>query len=228
MSRILVTGSSSGLGSAIASALRLANHHVIEFDALSGHDVRDPARTWEGEYAPEELDVLINCAGVNRLGWLENYVERDWDDVMDTNVKGIFKMVQWCLPSLAAMRGTIINIVSNASHIPMTCSSAYNASKGAAHILTLQMARELGKRYGLTVFGISPNKMEETEMSRALEPEVMLLRGWTKEEVRAYQLAALPAGTETPPALIAELITFLLSSRARHRFLTGTILPYGA
>jgi len=227
MSRVLVTGSASGLGSEIVVALRYANHNVIEFDYIYGRDVRDPVRTW-GETPPNDLDVLINCAGVNRLGWLENFAERDWDDVMDTNVKGIFKMVQWCLPSLTDTKGTIINIVSNASHVPMTCSSAYNASKGAAHILTLQMARELGKRHGITVFGISPNKMAGTEMSRALEPQVEALRGWTPEEARAYQLAALPAGAETPPALIAEFIAFLLSSKERHRFLAGTVIPYGA
>ena len=46
--------------------------------------------------------------------------------------------------------------------MPMTCSLAYNASKGAAHIMTLQLARELTKKHGITVFGIAPNKLKGT------------------------------------------------------------------
>ena len=103
-----------------------------------------------------------------------------------------------------------------------------NASKGAAHILTLQMARELTKKHGITVFGISPNKLKGTGMSRDIEEQVMATRGWTAEFARQYQLNSLLAGEETDPAALAEFIAFLLHNKERHKFLTGCILPYGA
>jgi NAD(P)-dependent dehydrogenase (short-subunit alcohol dehydrogenase family) len=129
---------------------------------------------------------------------------------------------------LIASKGTILNIVSNASHMPMTTSLAYNASKGAAHIMTLQMARELSKAHGITVFGISPNKLRGTEMSKDIEDQVVALRGWTPEYAKQYQLASLLAGEETDPDALAEFVAFLLSSKQRHKYLTGCILPYGA
>jgi len=140
--------------------------------------------------------------------------------------KGIFKMSQWALSSLGKTKGTIVNIVSNASHMPMRCSAAYNASKGAAHILTLQLARELSP--DVTVFGISPNKLAGTGMSRDIERQVCEQRGWTPEQAAKYQLAALLPGVETPPERVAEFIAFLLSDRERHRYLAGCVIPYGA
>ncbi len=224
--KVLVTGSGSGLGSALAAALRLADHDVIEFDHAIGCDVRDPQGTF-GD-CPNDLDALINCAGVNKTNWLENVTDAEWDNVMDTNAKGIFKMSQWALSSLVRSRGTIVNIVSNAAHMPMTCSAAYNASKGAAHILTLQLARELTKKYGITVFGVAPNKMAGTGMSKDIERQVVEQRGWTPEQAQAYQLAALLPGEETPPQVVAEFIEFLLSERRRNKYLSGTVIPYGA
>lgn len=223
---VLVTGSSSGLGAAIVQALWKHGHTVTKFDIAQGHDVREPRETF-GE-VPSDLDILVNCAGINLTGWLEDIPDGVWDEVMGVNAKGIFKMTQWALPALAARKGTVLNIVSNASHMPMTCSAAYNASKGAAHILTLQMARELTKKHGITVFGISPNKLAGTGMSRDIERQVMRDRGWTAEYAQQYQLAALPAGEETDPATLADFIVYLLSSKKRHKYLTGCILPYGA
>jgi NAD(P)-dependent dehydrogenase (short-subunit alcohol dehydrogenase family) len=147
---------------------------------------------------------------------------------MNINAKGIFRMTQWALPALVKSKGTVLNIVSNASHMPMTTSLAYNASKGAAHIMTLQLARELSKRHGITVFGISPNKLKGTEMSKDIEEQVIKHRGWTREYAEQYQINALLAGEETDPAQLAEFIAFLLSTKPRHKFLTGCILPYGA
>jgi len=172
--------------------------------------------------------VLINCAGINITGWLETFEEEDWDDVLAVNTKGIFRMTQWALGELAKTHGTVLNIVSNASHMPMTTSLAYNASKGAAHIMTLQLARELTKRHGITVFGISPNKLKGTEMSKDIERQVIEHRGWTKEYAEQYQLNALLAGEETDPAQLAEFIAFLLHNKPRHKYLTGCVLPYGA
>lgn len=220
----IVTGAASGLGLEICLALARLQKDCIGFDMAWGHDVRDPLRTFGP--APGYLAGIINCAGINRLNWLADISDRDWDDVMDVNAKGIFKMSQWALPALRANKGTIVNIVSNAAHVPMRCSAAYNASKGAAHILTLQLARELGP--DITAFGISPNKLAGTGMSRDSDLQVIEKRGWTPEEARKHQLAALPAGAETPPQRVAEFIAFLLSEKERHRYLTGCILPYGA
>lgn len=225
MSTVLVTGAGSGLGLELVSWLDI-EHNVIKFDKGNDHDVRDPLGSYGSP--PEDLDILINCAGVNKTNWLENVTEDDWDHVMGVNAKGIFKMTQWALPSLIKNKGTVVNIVSNAAHVPMTCSAAYNASKGAAHILTLQLARELTKKYGITVFGVAPNKLEGTGMSRDIERQVVEQRGWTPEQARDYQLAALLPGAETPPERVAEFIAFLLSHPDRHRFLSGCVLPYGA
>lgn len=226
MSKILITGASTGLGLAMFNALAAAGHDVRPFDEKLGVDVRNPEGTWGGP--SPGLDVLINCAGVNVTGWLEKFAEEDWDNVMGVNAKGIFKMTQWALPELIKTRGTVINIVSNASHMPMTTSLAYNASKGAAHIMTLQLARELTKRHGITVFGISPNKLAGTGMSADIERQVVEHRGWTPEFAREYQLNALLAGEETDPAQLADFVAYLLTSKAHHKFLTGCVLPYGA
>lgn len=225
MSKIMVTGGASGLGAAIAKLLAEQGHTVHIFDIKHGNDVRCPEL---GGWPPEELDVLINCAGVNITGWLENVSEAQFDLVMDVNAKSIFKMTKWLLPALTRSGGTILNIVSNASHMPMTTSLAYNASKAAAHIMTLQLARELTKKNGITVFGISPNKLSGTEMSRKIEEQVVRTRGWTAEYAKQYQLNALPAGAETPPERVAEFIAFLLQDKEHHRYLTGTVIPYGA
>jgi NAD(P)-dependent dehydrogenase (short-subunit alcohol dehydrogenase family) len=222
----IVTGAGAGLGKLIAQELNQQGFYVIPFDLKNRHDVRDPQGTF-GD-APPQVDVLVNCAGINITGWLESFAEKDWEEVMDVNAKGIFKMTQWALPALIRSQGTVLNIVSNASHMPMTTSLAYNASKGAAHIMTLQLARELTKKHGICVFGISPNKLDGTEMSRDIERQVVEHRGWTPEYARQYQMNALLAGAETPPHLVADFIGYLLSDKLRHHFLTGCILPYGA
>lgn len=224
MSKILVTGSGAGLGAALVEVLTVAGHDVIEFDRKNGCDVRAP----RADLLPPELDVLINNAGVNITGWLEDFTTAQWDEVMGVNAKGIFLMTQACLPALARSKGTVINIVSNASHMPMTTSLAYNGSKGAAHVMTLQLARELGKKHGITVFGVSPNKLAGTEMSQDIEDQVVKHRGWTAEFARQYQLNALLAGEETPPRMVAELIAFLLQDKMYHKYLAGCIVPYGA
>lgn len=226
----IVTGAGAGLGLHISNELLKSGIKVVKFDRKNGDDVRAPGDIVAqlADLNVDRLDILINCAGVNKTGWLQDFRPADWDEVMDINAKGIFLMTQACLPLLAESKGTVLNIVSNASHMPMTTSLAYNASKGAAHIMTLQLARELTKAYDITVFGISPNKLAGTEMSADIERQVVEHRGWTPEYARQYQLGSLLAGAETPPERVAEFVAFLLSDRERHRYLTGCVLPYGA
>lgn len=218
----LVTGAASGLGRAIATHLALHGYVVKEFDASYGHDVRSPKLS----DIPKGLDVLVNCAGINKIGWLETFAEQDWDAVLDTNAKGIFMMAQACVPALRPRKGTILNIVSNAAHMPMRCSAAYNASKGAALILTKQLARELSP--DITVFSISPNKLAGTGMSDDIDRQVQVTRGWTAQQARDYQLAGLLTHEETPVELVAEFVGFLLQDKAHHKYLAGCDIPYGA
>lgn len=231
MKNVIVTGGSSGLGAAIMRALH-STHYCMNFDrnVAEWMDVRTVTKAqMDAVLLPEEkVDILINCAGVNKIGWIEDFNEQEWNDVMDINAKGIFMMTKAVLPRLVASRGTILNIVSNASHMPMTCSTAYNASKGAAHIMTQQMARELTRKYGITVFGISPNKLHGTGMSSDIERQVCKTRGWTEQQANQYQLASLLAGEETDVQTLADFIAYLLGNKQRHKFLTGCVIPYGA
>jgi len=227
MSNILITGTSSGLGKAMKEKLSEQGHKVMSYNLEDGNDVR-----YKNELVNDPkyntIDVLINNAGVNLIDWLENFEEDMWDKVMDTNAKGIYLMTKMLLPTLIKNKGTVLNIVSNASHMPMTCSLAYNASKGAAHIMTLQLARELTKKHGITVFGIAPNKLSGTGMSDSIDEQVVKTRGWTWSHALEYQRNGLLTGEETPPERLAEFVAFLLQSKEHHKYLTGCILPYGA
>jgi NAD(P)-dependent dehydrogenase (short-subunit alcohol dehydrogenase family) len=222
VSNILVTGSSNGLGLAIANQLRKDGHNVINYDIVDGFDVNNPNLA-----GVEELDVLINNCGVNGIDYLEDITDDLWDRVMDTNTKGIMKMSQACLPMLIKSKGTILTIVSNAAHTPMTSSLCYNASKGAALIMTKQMARELTRRHGITVFSVSPNKLKGTKMSDEIDKQVVRTRGWTMEEAQKYQIAGLLAGKETDPYQVADFIAYLLMNKRNHECLTGCDIPYG-
>lgn len=226
MSTILITGSNNGLGHLLAKYLEADRHNVYGYDITDGFDVRKPDTKYLNSIG--DVDVLINNAAVNKINWLQDVSSDEWDEVVDVNAKGIFMMTQALLPSLIRTKGTVLNIVSNASHMPMTCSLAYNASKGAAYIMTLQLARELTKTHGITVFGISPNKLEGTNMSDSIDEQVVTTRGWSAKFAKEYQLKGLLTGEETSPSSLAEFIAFLLSRKSRHAQLSGCILPYGA
>lgn len=227
MSRILITGAASGLGAALAAELAKVphDHTILPFDR--NLDPRDNVLFPEiSRYRDADVDVLINCAGINRINWLQHVSSEEWDAVVDTNVKGIFKMTQHFLPTLTARKGTVLNIVSNAAHMAMRCSAAYNASKGAALILTKQLARELSDRE-ITVFSVSPNKLRGTGMSDDIDEQVMKTRGWTREQAQAYQLNGLLLKEETPVEAVAQFIAFLLQTKENHRYLSGCDIPYG-
>jgi NAD(P)-dependent dehydrogenase (short-subunit alcohol dehydrogenase family) len=225
MKRAIVTGAASGLGLEICNQLAaLPNFVITGIDHKYGHDVR----LLETLPRLAQVDCLINCAGINRIAWLESVRDEDWDETIAVNAKALWAVTRHYLPQLAASRGTVLNIVSSASHTPMRASIAYNASKAAAHMITLQMARELYDRHGITAFGISPNKLKGTAMSESIDEQVCATRGWTPEHAREYQLAGLAIGEEIEPSTLAEFIAFLLEDKQRHKHFHGCIIPYGA
>lgn len=230
MANIVITGAASGLGLELFLALKADKHNVFPYDKkfFELHDVRCPdANFIEQVEAAGGCDILINCAGINGIDMLEDVSDNLWNTVMDTNAKGIMMMSQAFLYQLIKNNGTILNIVSNAAHMPMTSSICYNASKGAALIMTKQMARELTKRHGITVFSVSPNKMAGTGMSDQIDAEVVRTRGWTVEQAKEYQRQGLLAGEETQPRMVAGLIAYLLQDKDHHKYLTGCDIQYG-
>ena len=231
MSKILVTGGAQGLGACISHTLIEAGHDVIVYDLIGGHDVLKPEMSSRLlREAGKPFDILINNAALNGINWLEDVPEEQFDAIMSVNVKGIFKMSQYLLSQLTQTKGTILNITSNAAHNPMRCSLAYNCSKAASEMATKQLARELTIKNGITVFGVAPNKLADTEMSRGvggIDDQVMATRGWTAAEAMKYQLDGLITKKETNPKMVAEFIAFLLQDKEHHFSLSGCTLNYG-
>jgi len=231
MKNVVITGSESGLGKLLSEQFKATHEwHVWELDRHNC-DLRYETsilRMAQMIRPAGNVDVLINCAGVNKIDYLESLTLAVWEETMAVNTRAPWLLTKFLLPALKAAEGTVCNVISNASHMPMTASLAYNASKAALHMVTLQLARELTKRHGITVFGISPNKMTGTGMSEDIEQQVQRVRGWTSEYAQQYQANALVAGKETDPYQVAKFMYWLLSEKERHVSLSGCVLPYGA
>jgi NAD(P)-dependent dehydrogenase (short-subunit alcohol dehydrogenase family) len=234
--KAIVTGAANGLGRAIADELKsnFIFDQVIRLDRQGGDDVipynvkskNRPTSDYVHNKLGGELHFLINCAGINRNEWFESVSRESFDELMHTNAYAIVNMAQQFMSELIVSKGCIINIVSNAAHIPMTSSLAYNASKAAALMITRQMAHELTPRHGLTVFSISPNKLSGTRMSAQIERDVQRVRGWTAEYAREYQKRSLMHGQETDPAAIASFINGLINT-GNWKYLSGCDIPFG-
>jgi len=187
----LVTGSSRGIGRAIAVALARAgadlaiNYRTRAADAkdaeseIAGYGRRcaaiqadvslrsgvdrlvDAVRMELGH-----IDILVNNAGIARVQSIEEITERDWDELIAVNLKSCFLVTQAVLPGMRARRwGRIINLSSVAAHVGGVVGAHYAASKagmlGLTHFYASRLARE-----GITVNAISP-ALIETEMVTA-------------------------------------------------------------
>lgn len=230
---IIVTGSGSGLGKAIYDTLKqngvdaYGDIDVFPVDLSAGMNVSYPADIASMIINNgQEVVGVINCAGINHNEWFEDVTFDSMIKVMEVNAFSFIWMTQTFLEDLKANKGFVINIVSNAAHIPMTSSLAYNASKAAGLMITKQMAHELTPKHGITVFSISPNKLRGTGMSKQIEDNVCKTRGWTPEFAAEYQKKALMHGLETEPQAIANFIRHRLVT-GDWRFMSGTDIPFG-
>ncbi|SEQ71653.1 gluconate 5-dehydrogenase [Pseudomonas sp. NFACC02] len=187
----LVTGSSAGIGLAIAQGLAEAGATVVlngrNADTLNaaaatlaaqGHnvhtqcfDVTDSAAVGAAVQAIESrvgpLDILVNNAGIQRRGPLADFTEANWHELMRTNLDSAFfvgQAVARCM--IPRGRGRIINICSVQSELGRPGIAPYTASKGALKMLTKGMAIDWGP-HGLNVNGIGPGYFK-TELNAAL------------------------------------------------------------
>lgn len=217
----LVTGSSRGLGAAIAEVLKDAGATVVgtsrteeSATEVSEHlgtlpvimDVTDVSSVREGvDKAASEfgkLDILVNNAGSNIPQGIFEVDEESWDSVMSTNLKGSFFTAQAAARHMVDGEdgGRIINVGSQAGVVGIEERSAYGASKGGVTVLTKVLALELAE-YNITVNTVAPTFIA-TELTRPTleDPE------W-----RERILSRIPLGRVGEVEDVASAVVYLAS-----------------
>jgi len=230
----LVTGGSRGIGAAIAATLGAAGAHVIvAARGLGGAEeaaarIREAGGSAEGvaldisrddqvqEMLPGlvkahgTIPLLVNNAGITRDNLLLRMKKEEWDDVVGTNLTGIYRVCRALVPAMVRARyGRIVNITSVSGRIGNPGQVNYAAAKAGIEGFTRSLARELAGR-NVTVNCVAPGFID-TDMTRALTEEQ---RGKLLEQVPMHRL-----GT---PGDVAAAVGFLLGEGAA--YITGITL----
>ena len=230
----VVSGGSRGIGRLIARELSAAGMRVVltcrenleraeqtaaELRESGGEalalvaDVRDTAavKMLADRVAADYggADVLVNNAGVIQDALLPFMTEKDWDYVLDTDLKGAFRMTKALLrPMLHRGWGRIINIVSVSGISGHAGQANYSAAKGGLIAMTKALALELAKR-GITVNAVAPGLVATEIIAHLKEDEVRELLG------------RIPMGRFGKPEEIAAVVGFLASERSS--YVTGQV-----
>ena len=228
----LVTGASRGIGAAIADTLAQAGATVIgtatgdsgaaaigerlaqwngqgrALNAAEADGIENLIADIEKEFG--KLDILVNNAGITRDNLLMRMKEEEWDEIMQVNLKSVFRASKAVLRGMMKQRsGRIINITSVVGAMGNAGQANYAAAKAGLMGFAKSMAREVGSR-GITVNCIAPGFIE-TDMTRALP-----------EEVRKTFEAQTALGRFGDAQDIADAVLFLASDQAK--YITGQTL----
>lgn len=225
MASVLITGGSRGIGAAAVRAFAargdrvtfLYEKHHAAAQAVAAEtgataicaDVADEAAVRAAFAGLEELDVLINNAGICHYGLLSQTPQAVWDRIFAVNVRGAYLCTNAAMPLfLKRHRGVIINVSSMWGQVGASCEAAYSASKGAILALTKALAKELGPS-GIRVNAVAPGVIL-TDMVAHVDPAVL---DSLREET--------PLERNGQPEDVANAMVYLAGAE----FITGQILP---
>ncbi len=232
----LVTGSSAGIGEALAlglceagahvvingrrgeavdkvvASLRAAGHtaHGMPFDVTDAQQVASAIERIESEIGP--IDILVNNAGIQRRESLEKFEEETWRELMSTNLDSVFYVAKAVANHMIPRkRGSMINICSVQSELGRPSIAPYAASKGGLKMLTKGMAIDWGM-HGIRVNGLGPGYFA-TELNKALVAD---------EKFSAWLCDRTPLGRWGDVEELTGAAVFLASDAAS--FVTGHVL----
>ena len=233
---VVVTGGSKGIGRAICLAFAHADTQVwfnyssadsgpadetVKLMAEAGGQAvgtrvnvasEEEVKAFLGSVVKESgrIDVLVNNAGITRDGLIVRMKEKDWDDVIDINLKGTFLCAKIAAKAMLKHRaGRIVNISSVVGASGNPGQANYVASKSGIIGLTRALAKELASR-NITVNAVAPGYVE-TEMTAALA-----------DKAREAMISQIPLGRPGTPAEVAGVVRFLASDAAA--YITGQVI----
>ena len=230
--RALVTGSTSGIGLAIARALRAEGAEIVlngfgdpgeiaelveELGAShSGADLTDVSAIEAMMAEAGPIDILVNNAGMQHVAPVEEFPVAKWDTIVALNLSAAFHTIRLALPGMKARGwGRIVNTASAHSLVASPFKSAYVAAKHGIAGLTKTVALEAAA-HGVTVNAISPGYVWTPLVENQI-PDTMAARGLTREQViDDVLLAKQQTKSFVQPEDVGALAVFLCREEARN------------
>ena len=246
----IVTGAAQGIGAAVAGALaergaivaaldraedvldktvaRIvdAGRRAVAYpvDVRGSADVNRTVAEVEAELGP--VDVLVNVAGILRVGAVVDLTDDDWAAAFAVNSGGVFYVSRAVARGMARRgRGAVVTVASNAGFVPRQRMAAYAASKAAARAFTRTLGLELADR-GVRCNVVSPGSTD-TPMLQALWTDESGEQATLDGDMAAYRVG-IPLRKLATPADVADAVVFLASDRAGHITMQDITVDGGA